>query len=211
MLLETIIPKLPSHLNVTDIQQRLLNDCEIQTIPADTLIMDEGKYIKVVPIVLSGLVRVFKQEEGKELLLYYINPKESCIMSITSSISNEKSQVKAMTEEESELLLIPSRYLAEWQKLYPSLNLFILDLYKKRFEDILKAFNSVAFQKVDERLINHLKEKVKLSGSNIIKITHQSLADELGSARETISRFLKKLEHDGKVKLLRGKIEIIQL
>lgn len=194
-----------------DLKQALLDTSQLANIPANTLILNEGSYIKTIPIVLSGLVKVFRQDEEREMLLYYISPLESCIMSISSSFKNEKSLIKAMTEEDTQLLLIPAQQLTTWQHLYPSFNAFIVDLYKKRFEDLLTAFDAVAFQKLDERLLSYLKNKSQALHSQEIHMTHQALANELGTAREVISRFLKLLENRGKIKLSRGKIQIIDL
>ena len=190
------------------LRQKLLNDCEIAKIPANTLILDEGKYIKIIPILISGRIKVFRQEGIREILLYHINPDESCIISISSSLKNEKSQVRAVTEKDSEILMVPSRYIAEWQKHFPSFNDFILNLYKTRFDDILTAFNAIAFQKIDERLVHYLENKVSVSQNKTIHVTHQAIADELGTARETVSRLLKKLELEKKITLSRGNIEI---
>ncbi len=191
-----------------ELRYKLLNDCEITKIPANTLILDEGKYIKIIPILISGRIKVFRQEGIREILLYHINPDESCIISISSTLKNEKSQVRAVTERDSEILMVPSRFIEEWQNHFPSFNNFILNLYKTRFDDILTAFNAIAFQKMDERLIHYLENKASVSQNKVIQATHQAIADELGTARETVSRLLKKLEHEKKITLARGYIEI---
>lgn len=182
---------------------------QIVTVDSGSAILREGAYVKTVPILLNGLVKVVREEAGKEILLYYIYPLESCIVSIHCGMNQIKSRVKAIAEEESTALLLPSFEIDVWQKKYDSFNNFILNLYQKRFNDILDAFNELAFQKLDDRLFSYLKAKSKALNSNKIKMTHQDLADELGSARETISRILKKLEVEGKVKLQRSIVEIL--
>ena len=172
-------------------------------------IMREGSYVKVVPILLSGLLKVAKQEMGKEMLLYYIYPLESCIVSIHCGMNDVKSRVKATSEEPSTVLLIPSTKVSAWQRAYPSFNQFILSLYQKRFDDVLDAYNALAFQSLDDRLMSYLRSKSQALKSSKILSTHQDLGDELGTARETISRLLKKLESEGKVVLGRGVIELI--
>ena len=193
----------------SDLRLELLKHSKVIIAQKETLLIDDGTYLKMVPILLSGCIKVFKTEGEKEVLLYYIYPNESCIMSISDAIHNQKTGFKAVTEEDSTLLMIPSRLISAWQGSYESFNLFISDLYKKRFEDLLSAFNSVAFQKMDHRIIDYLNSRSQTSGSNEIKATHQEIADELGVARETVSRLLKKLEQDGVVKLHRGIIEMV--
>jgi CRP/FNR family transcriptional regulator len=192
-----------------DLKQELAENGKLVEVSAGTMIMKEGSYVKTIPILLNGLVKVVKEESaGREMLLYYIYPLESCIISIHCGLNDIKTRAKAIAEEDSAAIMISSSILSEWQRKYPSFNDFVLNLYQKRFNDVLDAYNALAFQKLDDRLIAYLKAKSEATKSHIIKSTHQTLADELGSARETISRMLKKLESDGLVQLHRGAIEI---
>lgn len=191
-----------------ELRETLLREAQVKTVPAGSLLVGEGSYLKVIPIVLQGLVKVYRSEEGKEALLYYIRPVESCIMSVAATFSNEKAAFKAVAEEESQLLLIPARVVPHWQAAFPSFNLFITDLYKQRFEELLHAFNEVAFRRSDERLLHYLQDKAQALRSAEVPLTHQQIADELGIARETVSRLLKRLEQEGVVKLRRGVIMI---
>lgn len=186
--------------------KELEQEAKVQDVPAGTVLIEEGAYLKVVPIVLSGTVKVFQSDENREMLLYYINPHESCIMSIAVTFKNEKTAFKAVADTDVKLLLLPARLIPEWQRQFESFNLFINQLYKKKFEDLLGAFNAIAFQKMDNRLLDYLNHR--LMENEVIKSTHQEIADELGTARETISRLLKKLELEGKVSLGRGWIKI---
>lgn len=191
------------------LKEEIATKAQVVKVPVGTEILREGSYVKTVPILLQGLAKVVKHESaGKELLLYYIYPLESCIVSINCGLNDIKSRVKAIAEEDCKAILIPSTVLQEWQRKYPSFAGFILDLYQKRFDDLLDAYNALAFQSLDERLLQYLHEKTKALGSGKIKATHQELGDELGTARETISRMLKKLETEGTVTLHRGWIEV---
>lgn len=191
------------------LREELSKEAKLVEVEAGTPILKEGSYVKTIPILLSGLVKVVKQETGgKELLLYYIYPLESCIISINCCINDLKSRVKAIAEEDSKAILVPARFIGEWQRKYPSFNRFVLGLYQKRFDDVLDAYNALAFQSIDDRLISYLKARSKALGSSMIRATHQDLADELGVARETTSRMLKKLELEGKVNLHRGCVEV---
>ncbi|MBS1490232.1 MAG: Crp/Fnr family transcriptional regulator [Bacteroidetes bacterium] len=183
---------------------------QIKTYPAGARILNEQSYIQVIPIVLKGSLRVVRTEkDGREILLYYIAPGESCIMSFLGGLHHEPSQVMAIAEEEAELLLIPVAKAGEWVKKFPEWTDFIFKLYHKRFEELLSVVNAIAFQKLDNRLLHLLTQKSKLFNSKEIKTTHQQLAQELGTTREVISRIVKQMEHDGLVKLARNKIVLV--
>ena len=181
---------------------------KLVVVEAGTPILKEGSYVKTIPLLVSGLVKVIRQEGLKEFLLYYIYPLQSCIMSINCGLHELKSSFKAIAEEDSTAILLPTSMILDLQRAYPSFNAFVLSLYQKRFDDILDAYNALAFQSLDERLLSFLHAKVRATGQKKISTTHQSLGDELGTARETVSRMLKKLEVEGKVKLYRGHIEL---
>lgn len=174
----------------------------------ELVILQSGDKVSLIPIVLKGNIKVLKEDEsGKEILLYYINEGESCIMSILSARYSQPSQVRAIVSEGAELLLLTSDYIKNLFINSIYWNEFVFNLYQKRFEELIEVINELAFNSVDQRIFEHLKEKVKVTGDNELVITHQQIADELGTAREVVSRLLKKLENAGKVKLKRGKIE----
>jgi CRP/FNR family transcriptional regulator len=147
--------------------------------------------------------------DGHEILLYYITPGESCIMSFLGGIHNETSKIKVLVEEDAEILFIPVEKASEWVKKFPEWSDFIFKLYHKRFEELLTAVNAIAFQKLDMRLLQLLKQKAELYQSKEIKITHQQLADELGTAREAVSRVMKQMENEGLVILGRNKVTLL--
>ena len=183
---------------------------QIKSFPAGTVIVDMDAYIKSLPIVLSGNLKVIRtDEQGKEILLYYIKPGESCIMSFLAGIHNNTSKIKAVVEEDAEVLLIPIDKASEWIKKFPEWTDFIFALYQKRFEELLEVVNAVAFQKVDVRLLHLLRQKSSLFQSKEITITHQQLADELGISREAVSRVLKQMENDKLISLSRNKIALL--
>ena len=179
-----------------DLLHEIMESATLRQIPENTGILRVGQYIKVIPLVLDGLVKVFTQYEGKELLLYYIQPNESCIMSFAASLKNSPSQVFAVTEENSTILLLPTRFVSDWIRQYPALNNLFYQQYNQRYSDLLSTINHLLFDKLDKRVYDYLSEKAKVSGKNIITITHRQMASELGTAREVISRVIKKLEAD---------------
>ncbi len=174
------------------------------------VILNENAYIRAIPIVTRGSIRVMRSdEEGRELLLYYIQAGESCIMSFLGGIHHDTSKVKAIAEEETEILFIPVDKVTQLIKEYPEWLDYIFRLYHKRFEELLEVVNAVAFKKMDERLLDFIKKKSVLSASKTLAVTHENLANELGTARVVVSRLLKQMEQEGLVKLGRNKITIM--
>ncbi len=181
----------------------------LKTIPEGTEILREGQYIKVIPIVISGLIRVFTRYEDKELLLYYIKSHESCIMSFSASLKNQPSKIFAVTEEDTEALLLPVDKVAGWTKQFPDINSMFFQQFNMRYSELLDTINHLLFDQMDKRLYDYLVKKSNLSVSSRLKISHRQIANELGTAREVISRVMKKLENEGKVKQSNNFIEIL--
>ena len=183
---------------------------QVKSFPAGTIILNMDAYIRTIPIVITGSIRVMREdEEGQELLLYYIRPGESCILSILEGMNHQRSKVKAIVEEDAEIIMIPVDKTSEWLQLFPEWTSFIFELYQKRFEELLEVLTTVAFQKLDARLLHLLKGKSILYQTNEISITHQQLAQEAGTTREAVSRVLKQLEKDGALVLSRNKISLL--
>ncbi len=178
-----------------------------KTYTAGSVILNENAYIRAIPIVVKGSIRVIRTEEdGREILLYYIKSGESCIMSFLGGLHNETSKVKAEVEEEAEILFLPIDKVSLFIKEYPQWLNYIFRLYHKRFEELLDMVNAITFKKVDQRLVDLLEKKSELTGSKTIHVTHEQLANELGTARVVVSRLLKQLEEQGGVQLGRNKI-----
>ena len=193
----------------TVLEEELRSNSQRKSLPADTVLMQSNSYIRSIPVVLSGSMRVMREDEdGREILLYYIKPGESCIMSFLAGIHEDTSKVKLVVEEDSEVLMLPITKASEWIKVYPEWADFIFKLYHKRFEELLDVINAVAFQKLDDRIVTLLKRKAGVYGSNEFSITHQQLAEELGTTREVVSRLLKQMEKQRLIALSRNKITL---
>lgn len=175
----------------------------------DEVLIDVGAYIKSIPLMLEGLVKIVKEDaDGNELLMYYLTPGQTCSVSLTCCMANRNSEIKAIVEEPSKMLMIPIRLNDEWMIKYKDWKNFVMNNYRARFEELFNTIDSIAFHKLDERLISFLKTKSRAKKSNILKATHQEIADDLNSSREVISRLLKQLEKDGKIALGRNKVEL---
>ena len=179
-----------------ELLDEILSVSEIVKFESGTVLVQEGQFVKVIPIVLKGLVKVFTRHEDKELLLYYIKPDESCIMSFSSAIHNSKSKIFAVTESNSDILLVPSSKITQWVKDYPSINILFYNQYDLRYAEMIDTIKHLIYDKLDKRVLDYLTEKKQLLQINPIKISHKEIANDLGTAREVVSRIVKKLEND---------------
>lgn len=181
---------------------------QLMTVSADTTILREGQYVKVIPLVLKGFIKVYISGEDKELLLYYIQARESCVMSFSAGRENSPSRIYAICEEETTLLALPVEQVNKWVNKYSSFINLLYNQFNLRYLDLIDTIDQLIFKSLDVRLYNHLKELSRLKNKKLIKVRHQQLANELGSAREVISRMLKKLERETKISQHKGGIEV---
>jgi CRP/FNR family transcriptional regulator len=201
-------PQLPE----LDLQEKIAEfGTQVDFNPGETII-DYGQYIRFVPMVMQGSIKVMREdEEGNELILYYLNPGETCAVSLTCCMANKKSTIRAVAEDDVSIIAIPIKYMDEWTRDHPSWKNFVMNTYQTRFDEMLNTLDQIAFKRMDERLVKYLQDKAEVLKSQTINISHQDIAKELNTSREVVSRLLKKLEHMGSVKLGRNKIEVLDL
>jgi len=195
-----------------DLVNELAKNSQFMELPAKTELLHSGSYIKVIPLVLSGSIKVFRTDEsGREVFLYYIRKGESCAMTLTSCLKMEKSPIRAEVQEETTLLAIPVGVVYDVNKKYPSWHHFVLETFSKRFDEVLTVLENVVFHHMDERLAKYLIDKALTLNAKEILISHQEIANDLVTSREVISRLLKQFEKKELVELSRGKIIIKEL
>ena len=193
-----------------ELREKLYENAIIKTYREGDVILNENANIRAIPIVTKGSIRVIRtDEDGREILLYYIKAGESCIMSFLGGLHHEISKVKAEVEEDAEILFLPVDKVSLFIKEYPEWLDYIFRLYHKRFEELLEVINAIAFKKADERLLLLLNKKSELINSKTIVVTHEQLANELGTVRVVVSRLLKQLEDNRIVQLGRNKIILL--
>ena len=156
-----------------DLVKEIEGTAVIQNIPKGTEILREGQYVKVIPLVLEGLVKVYTRHEDRELLLYYIQPRESCIMSFSAGIENEPSKVIAVTEEDSQIALMPVDKVEHWRKNFPDMNSLFFKQFNLRYAEVLDTINHLIFNRMDERIEDFLRKRQALSQSEVLKISHR--------------------------------------
>ena len=193
----------------TELLQFIATEAVEMDIPAETTLLKTGNYVRSIPLVVKGLVKVSRIEDDKELLLYYIHPGEMCIMSFSACCSNTASLIEATTPEETRLLLIPSDKLRQWITTYPEFNFYVYEMFNKRYLDLMDTINQLIFNRLDERILLYLKEKALLTGNKQLSVTHQQIATDMGTVREVISRLLKKLERENKILTGRNQVTIL--
>ena len=176
---------------------------------AGTTVVQEQKASGSIPLVLKGTLRVMRTEpDGREIMLYYIKAGESCVMSVLGGWSASASKVRAEVEDDAEILFLPVDQMIDLGRNYPQWIEYLFRMYHRRFEELLDMVNAVAFQKMDERLWSLLIKKAEMQKARILYVTHEQLANELGTARVVVSRLLKELETEGRLTLARNKIRL---
>ncbi|MFN8277295.1 MAG: Crp/Fnr family transcriptional regulator [Chitinophagales bacterium] len=193
------------------LQQAILQSAQEMRLPEGQVLVEIGQIVKQMPLLTSGTIKVSRvDQEGNELLLYYVNANESCAMTFACCMQQYPSEIKATAETDITLLMIPISFMDEWMARFPSWKNFVMNTIRNRFNELLNAIDQLAFQKLDERLVHYLKEKAKATGSTLIRLSHEQIANDMASSREVISRLLKKLENDKKVLLYRHEIKLLK-
>ena len=173
------------------------------------ILMEVGDYVKSMPLLISGVVKILRNDsDGDELLLYFLEKGDTCAMSLTCCLGQTKSEIRAIAETDSKLIMVPIQKMEEWSAKFKSWRDFVFVSYHNRLNEMLETIDSIAFLKMDERLYKYLKEKSRVTDDNIIYNTHQEIAYELHTSRVVISRLLKKLENIGEIELHRNHIII---
>ena len=182
---------------------------KIIDVPAGTQILRLGQYVKVLPIVLSGRVKVFAYGDEKEFLLYYIRENESCIMSFSALLNNEVSKICAIAEDTTTILTLPGEDVLKWTKKFSEFNHFYLKYYQHKYDDLLETLRQVVFEKLDTRILKYLIERSKISGKEGVRVTHKEISTDLGTSREVVTRIIKKLETEQYIKIEKNFIKIL--
>ncbi len=181
-------------------------------VPEGFKLIDIGDYIKRMPLLISGAIKVLREDkDGDELLLYYLEKGDTCSMTLTCCLRDAKSEIRAIAEMDTKMIMVPIQKMDEWTAKYKSWRNFVFESYHNRLNELLHTLDNIAFDKMDTRLAAYLKEKARINKEDTVQTTHQKIAYDLHSSRVVISRLLKKLEQLGKIKLHRNHIKIIAL
>ena len=209
MIQEALLTQFANHFDeyiINDISKYAL----IKHFEKDDIIIDIGQNLTHVPLLLQGHIKVLSEDaNGSELLLYVLEVGDTCSMSLTCCMAKSKSKIRAVADKDSSVIMIPNEKMTEWFHTNESWRNFILQSYQVRFNEMLETIDTLAFMKMDQRLYKYLIDHVKLNASETIAKTHQEIAEDLNTSRVVISRLLKQLENEQKIKLSRNKIEVL--
>lgn len=201
-----------NYLFEKDLLKEIEEKGAFKSFKSDTVIIEIGDYIKSMPLLIKGAIKILREDEnGDELILYYLEKGDTCAMTLSCCMGETKSKIRAIAESDLELLMIPKEYMTTWLSKYNSWQAFILESYHNRMNELLEAVDTIAFLKMDERIFKYLKDKAMVTHNDIISTTHKSIADEMHTSRVVVSRILKKLEKEHKIKLFRNSIKVIDL
>ncbi len=213
LIKQDLRPLLRTHLPFLSdpaLQQAIVEQGKLFRFRAGEIIMDFGNPVGMLPLVLEGTIRVTREDDdGREILLYYLTGGETCVSSYTCCMRAKRSYFKTVAEEDTLLIGLPVHVADDWMTQFRNWKDFIMQAYEGRILDLIDALDSITFLRMDERLLRYLREKSYATGSKVIKATHQQIAQDLNASREAISRLLKRFEKEGKVRLGRNRIELV--
>lgn len=190
--------------------EEISNTAKIIAFKEGDALINIGQYIKSMPLLIDGVIKIMREDfDAGELLLYFLEKGDTCSMTLSCCIGEKKSEIKAIAETDGLVAMLPIQKMEEWLSRYHSWRSFVFQSYNNRFQELLNTIDNIAFMKMDERLYSYLLEKSKLSNSKTIEKTHQEIANELNSSRVVISRLLKVLEKEGKILLSRNSIQLL--
>jgi len=205
--------KLEEYYNVVFEPELLDEIAEVGTyrfVKENELLLDIGDEFHQIPLMLTGAIKISRETKaGEEIVLYFLERGDTCTITFGSGLQSSKSKVRGVAEKDSEIIFIPVEKLEEWMVKYPSWRSFVIDSYNIRLNEMLEAIDTLAFMKMDQRLFKYLTDKVQIMRSTTLNTTHQEIAVDLNTSRVVISRLLKQLENEGKIKLYRNKIEVV--
>jgi CRP/FNR family transcriptional regulator len=210
MLRDLLIPQF-GYLFEDKLLDEITSEGKLRSFEKDEIIIDINQELSNIPLVLKGSIKIVREDkEEHELLLYFLEEGDTCAMSLTCCMAQSKSQIRATAESDCTIIMIPKAKMDEWFNAYDSWRRFIMLSYQARFDEMLETIDALAFLKLDERLFKYLLDKVKLSGTTTLLNTHQAISEDLNTSRVVVSRLLKQLEREEKIKLSRNKIEVLQ-
>ncbi len=208
--MKEIITQAYSHIFEESLIEEIARVSLLRDFKEDDILIDFGDYIKKMPLLIEGAIKILREDfdEG-ELLLYFIEKGDTCAMTMACCMGETKSEIRAVAETDGQVIMIPVFKMEEWLGKYKSWRNYVFNSYNNRLKEMLSAIDSLAFMNMEERLLNYLFDKSKINNSKEIFNTHQEIAYDLNTSRVVISRLLKALERQGRIKLHRASVEIV--
>ncbi|WBL21067.1 Crp/Fnr family transcriptional regulator [Zunongwangia sp. HRR-M8] len=176
------------------------------------VIIEIGDHLKSMPLLLNGAIKILREDQdGDELLLYFLERGDTCAMTLSCCLGNTKSQIRAVAERDTSLIMVPIQKMDEWTAKFKSWRYFVFESYQMRLTEMLDTIDTIAFLNMDGRILKYLQNKAKINQDKKVNSTHQQIAYDLHTSRVVVSRILKKMEIENKIKLFRNQIEVLEL
>lgn len=192
------------------LQQVMANEGRLLHFKEGDVIMDYGGYVRMLPLILSGTIKISRlADDGTELFLYYLTRGESCTMTFSCCMNSKRSEIRAVAEEDTTVFALPHQRLDQWLMHYKSWKNFVLQAYDQRMNELIQTIDQVTFRALNERLMEYIIKRATIRDDHTISTTHQQIADDLHASREAVSRLLKGFEKKGLVQLTRSKITLV--
>jgi CRP/FNR family transcriptional regulator len=203
--LETLFPFLEKEL-----VQEIIQKGEMKVFREDEMVVKTGQYFRSIILIVEGLMKVYREDlQGSEFFIYYLQPGQACALSMKCQLRNETSQVMAKAVTDTSVILVPIACMDDWMQKYKGWYHFVMDTYRNRIEELLQTIDDIAFRNMDERILNYLRREQQVHNCSVLTINHTSVAEELNSSREVVSRLMKKVSEKGLIRLLKNQqIEI---
>lgn len=183
---------------------------QYREVRAGELIMDIGDPIPGLPLLLNGAIKILRVDpEGDEMLLYFLESGDSCAMTLGSFYGEQKSEIRAVAEQDGTLLIVPLQAVYDWTGQHEDFRRFVFESFNTRLKELVEAVDTLAFMDLHDRLSKYLDDRVKVNGTVNLSTTHADIASDLNSSRVVVSRVLKQLEREGKIQLHRHRIEVL--
>jgi CRP/FNR family transcriptional regulator, anaerobic regulatory protein len=200
------------HLFEDELLQEINNVGVFKMVPEGFILIEIGSNIKSMPLLVNGVIKILREDnKGDDLILYFLERGDTCAMTLSCCMGQSKSEIRAIAETDAILIMIPVEKMSEWMSKYKSWQNFILQSYHDRMMELLEAIDTIAFLKMDERILKYLRDKAMVNNNDVINVTHQDIAYDLHTSRVVVSRLLKTLENDGKIELHRNSIKVLEL
>jgi len=184
----------------------------LKSVKAGEKIIEIGDYVTYMPLLISGAIKILREDkDGDELLLYFLERGDTCAMTLSCCLGETKSEIRAVAEKETEIIMIPIEKMEEWISKYKTWSHFVFESYQSRLTEMLDTIDTIAFLNMDQRLMRYLQDKAKINQNELLQVTHQDIAYDLHTSRVVISRLLKKLKLEGKIELQRNSIKVLSL
>jgi len=187
----------------------ILGICEFKQLKKGSLLIDIGDEMTHIPLIISGVIKILRKDNGHELSLYYLEKGDTCAISFANCLHRKKSIFKGIVEEDVDMFLLPVHKIDQWLVKYESWRYFIIDSYHFRLLEMVGSIDSLAFLKMKDRVLNYLIGKLHTTTNTTLDITHQDIANDLNTSRVVVTRLLKELSEAGEISCTRNKIEIL--